>query len=145
MSNDQSENDLIEKLAATWPKAFFVNQDARRPLKLGIRGDMAAQPHGLTDAELRRALGQYCRSSGYLTAMVAGAERIDLNGMPAGTVTAEAVRSKSSAGHCIVLGQLWFRARSRADISPRISTPPCLCRRAGLVVVRSSRRCFRSA
>jgi sRNA-binding protein len=58
---------------------------------LSIHRAMAARSHGLSGADLRRAVGQYCRSPGYLAACTEGAERIDLNGMPAGAVTAEAV------------------------------------------------------
>jgi ProP effector len=84
-------DDLTEKLAAIWPKAFFINQDARRPLKLGIHRDMVGQAHGLSGTDLRRAVSQYCGSPGYLAACTEGAVRIDLAGMPAGMVTAEAV------------------------------------------------------
>jgi ProP effector len=83
-----SDDDLIAKLTAIWPQAFFINQDAKKPLKLGIHADMAGQAHGFSDAELRRALSQYCRSPGYLAACTEGATRVDLNGEPAGTVDA---------------------------------------------------------
>jgi hypothetical protein len=83
--------EYIEKLVAIWPKAFFTNQSARKPLKLGIHRDMAGQSHGFSSAELRRAVGQYCRSPGYLAACTEGAERIDLNGLVIGSVSAEAV------------------------------------------------------
>jgi ProP effector len=84
--------DLIEKLAAAYPKAFFPNQADRRPLKLGIHHDLNSDKgHGLTGAEVRQAVGWYCQSLGYLAAMTLGAPRIDLNGMPAGRVTAEGV------------------------------------------------------
>jgi ProP effector len=53
--------------------------------------------HGLTGAEVRQAVGWYCQSPGYLAAMTLGAPRIDLNGMPAGQVTAEGVNAAVKA------------------------------------------------
>jgi ProP effector len=89
-------SDLIAKLVAIWPKAFFINQADRRPLKLGIHRDMAGQACGLTSTELRRAVSQYCQSPGYLAACTEGAPRIGVNGEVAGTVSAEAVQKM----HC---------------------------------------------
>jgi ProP effector len=83
---------LVEKLVAVYPRAFFRDLAQRRPLKIGIHRDLSSDAsHGLSPTELRQALGWYCRSPGYLASMIEGTERIDLNGMPAGTVTAEAV------------------------------------------------------
>jgi ProP effector len=84
--------DLIEKLASVYPRAFFVRPEDRKPLKLGVHRDLRSDvAHGLSHAELRRAVGHYCRSPGYLAACTEGAERIDLNGLAARSVSAEAV------------------------------------------------------
>jgi ProP effector len=97
--------------ADIYPRTFFPNQAERRPLKLGVRNDLVADTarHGLSDAELRRALSQYCRSPGYLAACTEGAVRIDLNGMPAGTVTAEAVAA------AVKIARLSQKSRERRE------------------------------
>jgi sRNA-binding protein len=61
--------------------------DVRRPLKIGIRADLVAQAP-VTEAE---ALRRYCNTRSYLCAMVAGEDRVDLDGKPVGVVTAEEV------------------------------------------------------
>jgi ProP effector len=87
-----SYDHLIEKLALVYPRTFFLDQAKRRPLKQGIRRDLSSDiTHGLTDAEIRQALGWYCRSAGYLASMIEGTARVNLAGEPSGTVSAEAV------------------------------------------------------
>jgi ProP effector len=87
-----SHDDLVVKLVAAYPRAFFLDQVNRRPLKLQIHYDLRSdKAHGLSDAELRTALARYCQSAGYLAAMTLGAQRINLAGEPSGTVSAEAV------------------------------------------------------
>ena len=81
---------LIGKLAERFPAAFAIKPRHRRPLKLGIHNDILAQlNHTISPRALSDALRIYVASIGYLKALVTGAERVDLNGMPAGTVTAE--------------------------------------------------------
>jgi ProP effector len=113
-------DDLVEKLAALWPKAFFINQDARKPLKLGIHRDMVGHAHGLSGTDLRRALGQYCNSPGYLAACTEGAERIDLNGMFAGTVTAEAV----AAAVRMALSQKTLQREAKVEKAVAVAAVP---------------------
>jgi ProP effector len=81
--------DVIAKLAQMFPRTFFVVGAARRPLKVGISRDLMAAGTGLSRARVRHALHHYTRSIGYLTAMTVGAARVDLNGEPAGSVTAD--------------------------------------------------------
>jgi ProP effector len=82
--------ELIGVLAERFPACFALNPSYRRPLKLGIHVDILAQ---LSDTigprELSAALRIYVSNSKYLKALVTGTERVDPNGMPAGTVTAE--------------------------------------------------------
>jgi ProP effector len=78
--------------------AFFVEQNARRPLGLGIHRDLRADAaHGLTDTELRTALHCYCTSPGYRAAVVEGATRVSLDGEAAGEVTAAAAAVAKAA------------------------------------------------
>ena len=91
MSGDLTEK-LIERLALVYPKTFFVAPNARRPLAIGIHRALRSDAsHGLTDAELRTALHRYCTSPGYLASMIEGTDRIGLDGLAAGSVSAEAV------------------------------------------------------
>ena len=62
-------------------------QERRKPLKLGIHHDLAA---ALGEAEhLNAALWYYTRSIVYLKAQKAGANRVDLDGNGAGSVSEE--------------------------------------------------------
>jgi ProP effector len=82
--------ELIGVLAEGFPACFAVNPSYRKPLKLGIHHDILAQ---LGDTISLRALSDalriYVGNLGYLAALTAGADRLDLDGMPAGTVTVE--------------------------------------------------------
>jgi ProP effector len=80
----------ISLLAELYPKCFSIYEERRRPLKLGIHLDIQASLDGaITPAELHRALGAYCSNPTYLSHTRKGAPRLDLNGEPAGTVTAD--------------------------------------------------------
>jgi ProP effector len=80
----------IELLAATWPRCFAIKFRDRKPLKVGIANDVAAAAtRAITAAELDAAFALYTRQAGYLKVLKEGAVRVDLEGAPAGTVTAE--------------------------------------------------------
>jgi ProP effector len=82
--------DLIGILAERFPACFAVNPSYRRPLKLGIHVDILAQlSNTIEPRDLSAALRIYTANVKYLKALVTGADRVDLNGMPAGMVTAE--------------------------------------------------------
>jgi len=81
---------VIALLAETFPKCFSVYQPRRRPLKIGIHKDILAAVDGaLTPLELGRGLGAYCSNQAYLEHTRTGAWRLDLDGKPAGVVTAD--------------------------------------------------------
>ncbi len=80
----------IAQLAAAFPKCFAVYERRRRPLKIGIRQDILARLPAMDTGELSDALRRYCRNLTYLRILQAGAGRIDLDGKPAGSVTADA-------------------------------------------------------
>jgi ProP effector len=81
---------VIALLAETFPRCFFVYEGRRRPLKLGIHKDILAAVDGaLTPLELGKALGAYCSNRVYLSHTRKGAWRLDLDGNPAGGVTAD--------------------------------------------------------
>jgi len=94
---EQAIAATIALLAELYPKCFFVYQERRRPLKLKVHLDIQAALDGaITPAELHQALGYYCSNPTYLDRTRAGASRLDLNGEPAGAVTAdEAAHAKA--------------------------------------------------
>ena len=80
---------VLALLAEKWPACFQIFEQRRRPLKIGIHLDIAAALGGaVTSAKLKSALRYYVSNLGYLLACREGAERVDLNGNAAGTVTA---------------------------------------------------------
>jgi len=89
MKFDRAEIAAVIVLLAEWfPKAFFVYERRRKPLKLRIDLDLQAIVNGaITPAELYRTLRCYCGNEGYLRGTLKGAWRIDLAGNPAGAVT----------------------------------------------------------
>ncbi|MEZ5575801.1 MAG: ProQ/FinO family protein [Candidatus Competibacteraceae bacterium] len=74
----------ILALAETYPACF--DGENPRPLKLGIHHDLMAA--GFEKAAVKRTLARYCNRPRYRKALRAGAIRIDLQGQPAGVVTA---------------------------------------------------------
>ena len=81
----------VAVLGETFAAAFARRGAERRPLKIGIARDLLER--GVDLDVIRAGLGSYCRSYGYLSAMKAGASRVDLDGSVAGIVTAEEAAS----------------------------------------------------
>jgi ProP effector len=79
----------IGVLVKTFPKCFWVWESCRRPLKIGIDRDIRERLNTLSPAALSAALQFYCNNPGYRRRILKGAWRIDLDGRPAGSVTAE--------------------------------------------------------
>jgi sRNA-binding protein len=77
--------DTLCVLAELFPAGF--RPPSIRPLKIGIRADLIARAP-VTEAEAEIALGYHCRSLRYLRGMIAGAARVDLDGLEVGPVTA---------------------------------------------------------
>jgi len=89
-SHNQAVAAVIALLAELYPKCFSVYEGRRRPLKLKIHLDIQAALDGaVTPAELHRALGIYCSNPVYQSHTRKGAWRLDLDGKPAGVVTAD--------------------------------------------------------
>ncbi|OHV72650.1 ProQ/FINO family protein [Ensifer sp. LCM 4579] len=84
-SQRKSVSALFRHLAANWPAAF--NPDTPKPLKVGIDREIRACDHGLSEAELKRALRAYTKMDKYLASMRPGAIRVDLDGNPSGEVS----------------------------------------------------------
>src|SRR5260370_42456171 len=100
---------MLKSLAARFPNCFAVLETRRRPLKVGIDVNMIAR--GCTTRELV-AIKIYVNSAGYLRQMKSGAERIDLDGNPAGIVDEKA--AEHSHTRLLTLALKWQAHRRRA-------------------------------
>lgn len=90
MNDRQKLEAMREILARRFPNCFVRQGDRlseKRPLKIGIRDDLMTRCPDLNQQWLARAIGDYCTGPKYSRIMIAGTERIDLDGNPAGTVS----------------------------------------------------------
>ncbi len=88
---------LLERLSETFPDAFRPPGDrSLKPLKLHIHKDLlpAIKDWGFDAVAMKYALGMYTRQLRYQIALLGNAQRIDLQGQPAGEVS-EAHREKA--------------------------------------------------
>jgi ProP effector len=104
---------VLELLCAQFPRCFLHDEARRQPLKVGIHNDvLLALGDAVTPSELARALQIYVNNRIYQSRLRPGATRIDLNGEPAGTVTAgEAAFARA-------------KERARKERRPTPSSPP---------------------
>ncbi|HAA44184.1 MAG: solute/DNA competence effector protein [Halomonas sp. 54_146] len=82
-----SPHALLNQWYERYPKAFFKGHT--KPLKVGIHQELAEReewPNKL----IRRALANYVNLPRYIKAVREGAERVDLDGQPAGKVDKQA-------------------------------------------------------
>jgi ProP effector len=122
-SHNQAVAAVIALLAETFPKCFSVHEGRRRPLKLKIHLDIqAALDDAVTPAELHKALGTYCSNPVYLGHTRKGAWRLDLDGNPAGTVTAEE-EAHAQATLAGIEAKKARRAAAKAAVQPTIPQP----------------------
>ena len=89
-------NNTIAVLADLYPRCFWVFQDYRKPLKIGVHADIIAALNGAADAkEIGFALRVYTANIAYLRSCKQGAERIGLDGAATGYVSGdEAINAK---------------------------------------------------
>ena len=76
------------RLVEAYPNCFAAKGQPKRPLKIGIYHDLKGKLPGVTNRHLHYALCDYVWGPTYQRAMVEGAHRVDLDGFPAGTVSA---------------------------------------------------------
>lgn len=88
--HDENVTAILDLLVEMYPKTFSTYEGRRRPLKIGIREDLNKALDGaITEVELQKALACYTSNRVYRARLRQGAVRYDLNGEPAGTVSAE--------------------------------------------------------
>src|SRR5262245_45202481 len=130
---------VIALLAETFPQCFSVYEGRRRPLKLKIHLDIQAALDGaITSAELSKALGVYCSNPVYLGHTRNGAWRLDLDGNPAGTVTADEEAHAKATLAGIRAKREARAATAKAAAQPAISQPPKRLSLADLKAAASS-------
>jgi sRNA-binding protein len=85
----QDLDAALARLAEAFPQTFVLEKHRpHRPLKVGIAADIRARCPAVERRVLSVVLSVYTRRVMYLQSLVAGAARIDLDGTPAGEVTA---------------------------------------------------------
>jgi ProP effector len=85
----QDIDTALALLTEAFPQTFMLEKyRPHRPLKVGIAADIPARCPAVERRVLSAALSAYARRVMYLRALVAGAARVDLDGNPAGEVTA---------------------------------------------------------
>lgn len=104
-----SPQALLRQWYKRYPHAFFTGHT--KPLKVGIHQDLA-QCEPWSGKLIRRALANYVNLPRYVKSMREGAERIDLDGNPAGKVDKEAARHASE------------RRKDKQDSNPSKQAPP---------------------
>jgi ProP effector len=133
---------LIAALADFWPKCFSVFQGRRRPLKINIHLDIAAAAAGaILPNEIAAALRLYVANAFYLRACREGAVRIDLNGEPAGVVTA--AEAANSAARLKVQAAKRKAAKKQAQQAKEAS--PSQPKRLSLADLRQAAQARRQA
>jgi len=84
-----NDDQILDLLCERFPGTFVRNPAERQPLKRGIDRDLVARLDGLSSrTALKRVLGGYTACPEYRAKLIEGAARIDLDGNPAGAVTA---------------------------------------------------------
>jgi len=76
----------IARLAQLYPACFYAARQQQRPLKIGIRRELATLDLGIGRREIDSALAWYVNGICYLQSLRVGADRIGLDGAPAGVV-----------------------------------------------------------
>jgi sRNA-binding protein len=85
----QDIDAALARLAEAFPQTFVLEKYRPHcPLKVGIAADLVERWPAVERHALAAALTVYTRRIMYLKGMVAGAARVDLDGNPAGEVTA---------------------------------------------------------
>ena len=85
MKNDQ----ILDLLCERFPETFARDPAERQPLQRGIDRDLVSRLDGtVSRSALKRVLGIYTACPEYRARLIEGAARLDLDGNPAGAVTA---------------------------------------------------------
>lgn len=117
---------LLDRLIATYPKAFFpLSARQVRPLKLGVHKDLqpVIKEWGYDNLALRLALGLYIRALRYQVALTKEASRVDLAGEATGEISEEH-RAKAREQVEALRAKRQERAQGSRTTSAPAATPP---------------------
>jgi sRNA-binding protein len=96
-------------LVERFPACFMPKRDEKKPLAIGIIHQVFAAAPDMSRRSIRLAVHDYCNGLKYWRNCVEGAARVNLDGSPSGTVTAE---QAEFAGRTIVGAmKRWKRER----------------------------------
>ena len=85
----QDLNAALARLAEAFPQTFTLEKhQPHQPLKVGIAAEIRERCPDLDRRALAATLSFYTKRIVYLQALIVGAARVDLDGNPAGEVTA---------------------------------------------------------
>lgn len=99
-------------LVERFPAAFAPKGGEKRPLKIGIFKAIRAELSDISENELALALEDYTWGPTYIRGLIAGAERIGLDGNPAGVVTAH------EADHAASRMRMFAKAKAAKQEQP---------------------------
>ena len=108
-------DEFVRYLAEQFPKCFFEDPTHRRPLKRNIIDDLEERK-ALSRDKLLCALDWYEGHFTYRYTFIAGAERVDIDGRPAGKVTPKEQQENRA----------WVGARKRELREQQRITPPAV-------------------
>ncbi len=111
-----SPQALLKQWYQRYPDAFFKGHT--KPLKIGIHQDLAER-EPWSGKLIRRALANYVNLPRYVKSMREGAERVDLDGKPAGTVDKEAALHASERRKEQPQNDVPLAAKKNAHKKPR--------------------------
>jgi ProP effector len=97
-------DEMIQHLAEKYPATFFIAPAMKRPLKKNIIADLA-KDKTLDDDRREAAINFYTHDWNYENKLLAGVERVDLNGKKAGVVTEQEQREAQERVHAAKLEQ----------------------------------------
>ena len=131
----EDKQAALVHLAEWFPQTFVLEKYLpHRPLKIGICPDILARCPVLTRRELGTVLGVYASRVMYLQSLVAGAIRIDLDGNPAGEVSAAdaehaaatlaEILASREAGQALVAASRAARIAKQTAATAAAATPP---------------------
>jgi sRNA-binding protein len=108
-------DEFVGYLATMFPRCFFEDSEQRLPLKKDIVADLE-QRCNVTATTLTQMIDWYTSDFAYQRKLLSGAERIDLDGKRAGTVTS----SEQEAA----LRKVAARKKEMAERRAALSSPP---------------------
>jgi hypothetical protein len=80
--------EVGKELVRRFPRCFQAHDEPKLPLAIGIAEAIYAACNDIDKHDLINAISDYADSASYLRSMVAGAERVDLNGTAVDVVKA---------------------------------------------------------